>query len=229
MKRNLFISLAVIVCMLVLFLYVSFNGNFITKSMAMKKIEEYVMTTYAGSDITKGDASGFNFKDASYYTYYTIDKREYSFSIRGAIVLQERIYTDVDYSALHEAQTAAFTNSGTAWLHEQLKRANVPVESAYCSAYVFKDLADNTAVWKPTLSDELRIVVDIELAYTKQSEEAFLQQATNIQQLLNANGLTYTEAAVYARRDVRSGSDTHSEVAYTTVFTPTTKQLNSIK
>lgn len=224
MKRMLLIFMAVVITGAVLFFYVSFNGNFITKAVAMKKIEVYVSEHYAQSNV-RALGSGFDFKDASYYKSYAIDDKNYTFSLRGPILLQEEIETLFSYSEQDEQLRMAYHHAGTTWLEQQLNEAHIAFEAAEYNV----DVPPSSKEWQPNVDASLQPTVVIELVYTEQSEEVFLQQATNIKTLLDDSQLTYTKVNIYTLRYVKKEDGVYSEQVYATSFTEASEKVKIIK
>ena len=71
MKKWILLAIAALLLAVILFFYVSFNGNFVTKMVAKGKVQDFVEETYKGHNMQFVD-SGYNFKDGRYYFQYEI-------------------------------------------------------------------------------------------------------------------------------------------------------------
>lgn len=235
MKKWILLAIAALVLAVIGFFYISFNGNVLTKMVAKGKVQHFVAETFKGHPIQLVD-SGFNFKDGSYYFRYDIYtnaiRSNYSFSMGGPLWLDGRIHSYLDYESMDEAMTEAFQQAAVRWLEEQLREQNMAFDSIDYHVDIPKGLYPEEVSWQPQVEKMLNPLIVFELTDEEQTEEAFLQQAEQIRQLLNEQDVTYTEAHVSMTRayDNSDGSKkgyapTYYEGIYSTTFTPETLEL----
>ncbi|MER2107146.1 MAG: hypothetical protein ABS949_09420 [Solibacillus sp.] len=235
MKKWILLAAAALLVAVVLFFYVSFNGNFVSKMVAKGKVQDFVAETYEGHNKQLVD-SGYNFKDDRYYFHYEIYtngiRSNYSFSIGGPVVVSDEIYSYLDYESVDEERTEAFQQAGEYWLEEQLRARGIAFDAIGYSVEIPKGLYTEEVSWQPQVEKKLNPWISFELTDEDQTEEAFLQQAEQIRQLLNEQGVTYKEARVSIMREydntdgAREGyAPIYYEGIYLTMFTPETEVL----
>jgi len=235
MKKWVFLAIAALLLAVILFFYVSFNGNFVTKMVAKGKVQDFVEETYEGHNTQLVD-SGYDFKDGRYYFQYEIYtntiRSNYSFSIGGPLLLDGRIYSYLHYESVDEEMTAAFQKAGVSWLEERLREKGIAFDLIDYSVDIPKGLYTEEVSWQPQVEKNLMPWISIELTDEEQTEDEFLQQAEQIRQLLNEQDVTYKEAHVSITReyDNTDGSKEgyapiYYEGLYSTMFTPQTKKL----
>lgn len=235
MKKWILLTLAALLLGVILFFYIAFNGNFISKMIAKYKVQQYVEEMYEGQNKQMID-SGYNFKDGRYYFIYDIYQEgigaSYNFSIGGPFLPQGRIFSYLDYESTDEVMTTAFQQAGVKWLEEQFREKQLAFDRIDYSVSIPKGLYDEGTSWQPKVDQTLMPSIYIELKDEQQTEEQFLQQAEAIRQLLQEHHFTYVEVNISIMReyDNSDGSkegyaETYYETLYSTEFTPETKTL----
>ena len=235
MKKWILLAIAALLLAVILFFYVSFNGNFVTKMVAKGKVQDFVEETYEGHNMQLVD-SGYNFKDGRYYFQYEIYTNKigsnYSFSIGGPLLLNGPIDSYLHYESVDEEMTAAFQKAAVSWLEEQLREQGIAFDLIDYVVDIPKGLYTEEVSWQPQVEKKLMPLISIELTDEEQTEEAFLQQAEQIRQLLNEQHVTYKEAHIAITREydntdgAKEGyAPIYYEGIYSTMFTPETKEL----
>lgn len=235
MKKWILLAVAALLLAVILFFYVSFNGNFVTKMIAKGKVQDFVEETYEGHNKQLVD-SGYNFKDGRYYFQYEIYtnaiRSNYSFSIGGPVLVNDKIYSYLEYESVDEEMTEAFQQAGVSWLEEQLREQGIAFDAIGYSVDIPKGLYTEDVSWQPQVEAKLNPWISFELSDDQQTEAAFLQQAEQIRQLLNEQGVTYKQANVSITREydntdgAKEGyAPIYYEGLYFTRFTPETKVL----
>ena len=221
MKRWIFILLALLIVGTVLFFYVSFNGNFITKAVAKQKVETYVAEQFTDAT-TNLVASGYNFKDSRYYFLYMIHtdttQTRYTFEIGGPVLLDERIYSYMDLADADEAKTESFQQAGTKWLQTMLQNEQLKTDFIGYTVDIPRGLYDENKTWTPTVDALLRPSIAIELTDIGQSEAEFDAQAERIQAQLEAASFTYTNLQIQVWEQIRDGKETYMQTKYTHIY-----------
>lgn len=235
MKKWILLVAAALILGVILFFYVSFNGNFVTKMVAKAKVEDFVEETYKGHNKQLVD-SGFSFKDGRYYFHYEIyteaTRANYSFSIGGPLFLDDRIFSYLDLQDSDEEMMESFSKAGANWLMEQLDAKGIVYDDVGYSVEIPKGLFTGEVSWQPQVDQKLMPYVSFELKDENQSAEEFLQQAEEIRGILKEQDVTYNEARVSVTRefDNTDGSKEgyapiYYETLYSTIFTPETGKL----
>lgn len=235
MKKWILLILAGLLLSVVLFFYISFNGNFISKMVAKSKIEDYVAQTYEEENVQLID-SGFNFKDGRYYFDYDIYnetiRSTYTFSIGGPFIPKGRIFSYLDYQSTDEYTNTEFQQAGQAFIEQQLKEQQLAFTWVNYYVSVPKSFYDKDAEWQPQIDKKLMPTISIELKDEQQTEAQFLEQAQHIRELLEEQNVTYAEVNISVMREYDNSdgakegyAETYYEGLYSTDFTPDTKQL----
>lgn len=232
MKRWLWIGVAVCLLIVVVFYYVSFNGNVLTKMIAQKKVETYMEQMY-GESTAHFVKSGFDFKDGRYYFDYDIAdeavRAHYTFSIGGAFWLHDRIYTRLHDEDRDRARTDDFQRTGAAWLTAQLAAHHVTASVVEYNVQIPRGFYAQSVPWQPTVAPRIHPFIYIELNDEQQTEVQFLQQVETIQAILQQAHMTYDEAEVKVYRAVNDNGNTYYDAVYTTVFQPDTKTVTILE
>lgn len=235
MKKWTLLTLAVLLLTAILFFYVSFNGNFISKMVAKNMVQDYVTEMYKGHNVQLVD-SGFNFKDGHYVfhyeIYYNTIRSNYSFSIGGPLLPNKPISGYLDWESADEQLTTAYQKAGVEWLEEQLREQGITFNSVGYEVSIPRGLYPENMSWQPQVDNILLPWISVELTDEQQTEREFLQQAEQIRQLLHEQIVTYTEVRISVMREYdnsdgsREGyAPTYYEGLYSTNFTPNTKDL----
>lgn len=233
MKKWIFLTTAVILLGVILFFYVSFNGNFVTKMVAKGKVQDFVEEMFEGHNKQLID-SGYNFKDGQYYFHYEIYidavPVSYSFSLGGPVILNDAIDGYLHFESANEKLEGAFANAASSWLKEQL--SEIPFDEISYSVSIPKGLYKDEISWQPQVDEKLMPSIWFEVKDENQTEAEFLQQAEQIRQFLNEHNVTYSEARVAVTREydntdgAKEGyAPIYYEGLYYTYFTPKTEKL----
>lgn len=235
MKKIILLTLAVLLLAVILFFYISFNGNFISKMIAKSKVQQYVEEMYENQNKQLVD-SYYNFKDGQYTFNYEIYnntiRSNYSFSIGGPFFPKGTIFSYLEYESMDEALTESFQKDGEKWLEEQLREQNIAFGGVGYAVDIPKGLYGEDEVWKPNVDKLITPRISVDLTDEQQTEEQFLQQAEQIRQILIEHDVTYANGYISLTRafDNSDGSkvgyaETYYQVIYSTRFTPDTKNL----
>lgn len=235
MKKWISLTLAILLLAVILFFYISFNGNFISKMVAKNIVQSFVAETYEGQNAKLVD-SGFNFKDGQYIFHYEIYndtvRSNYSFSIGGSLIPNGQIFSYLYPESLDEQLTTTFQKAGTSWIEEQLRAQNIAFDWIGYELSIPKGLYTEEILWQPQVDKKLIPWISVELTDEQQTEQEFLQTAEKIRQLFHAHNVTYAEARITIMREYdnsdgsREGyAPTYYEGLYSTNFRPDTKDL----
>lgn len=235
MKKVILLTLAGLVLAVILFFYISFNGNFISKMIAKQKVEKYVEEKYEQQNKQLVD-SYYSFKDGQYTFEYAMHYNNtpstYYVSIGGAFFPVGRIFSYVDYESIDHNVAEKFQRAGIQWLEKKLRERRIDVASVDYYVAVPMGFYEGEVEWQPKLSPVLAPSIGISLTDTEQTEAQFLQQAEQVRQLVNAEEITYADVTIYLTRafDNSDGAkpgyaETYYEGIYRTTFTPETTEL----
>lgn len=236
MKKIILLTLAALLLGAILFFYVSFNGNFISKMIAKNKVEAYLEEHYKDQNRQLTD-SGYNFKDGQYVFHYEIynnaNRYSYTFSIGGPVFPNGRIFSYLNPHSEDEVLSEQFSKEGGQWLEQKLRAQNIAFDNVVYSVSVPKKIFENVS-WKPDVDAILTPWITVEVTDEQQTEEQFMEQAEQIRQMLNEYNVTYDNCYITMIRefDNSDGSkegyaETYYEGIYSTAFTPDTKDITS--
>lgn len=183
MKKWIYLILAIAITGYILFFYVSFNGNPISKTIAKSHATDYLEEYYPERNFSIKD-SGYNFKDKSYHFHYIVNEKNdqvynYSIEIGQGWKPDEVVYHSLRYDSEDIQMSSAFSEAGTAHLQKVLTVAGLEVE-AYYYVQVPLGYLDSKTEWTPEI--ELPVAADIHV-YTDiqfESKKSFVQYATDI-------------------------------------------------
>lgn len=222
-KWILLIGAALILCF-VLFIYVSFSGNPISKKMAEKRLDEYIGDTFEGSVVSM-DATGYNFKDASYYFLYTVQQGElvaqYSSEVRGAWFPKEVWFTSLIDQYRDQELMSKYHTVGSLYVKEALEEKNVPVEEVLYDVLIVKGRYEADEPWTPNMPKDAMPTIWVDIIDQNQTKEQFTETVKTIQQTLEEHDVTYTNVRVEMTRtfDNTDGSKKgYAEYYYETIY-----------
>lgn len=235
MKKWILLAIAALLVGVILFFYVSFNGNFVTKMVAKSKVEDFIEETFDGHNKQLVE-SGFSFKDGRYYFHYEIytgsNRAQYSFSIGGPLFLNGSIDSYLEMGSEDAVVKQAFERAGATWLKEQLDVLGIAYDEVGYGVDIPWGLYAEDVRWQPQVEAKLMPRFSVELTDENQTEEVFLQQAEQIRQILQEHHVTYNEVRVSIMREydntdgAREGyAPIYWEGLYYTMFTPETDKL----
>lgn len=235
MKKIILLTLAALLLGVILFFYISFNGNFISKMIAKSKVEAYVEENYKDQNKQLID-SGYNFKDGQYVFHYDLYnnsiRSSYTFSIGGPLLPSGRIFSYLNPDSMDEELTKQFSHEGNRWLRKKLREQNMKFDNVDYYVEIPKGYLDDDATWKPEVDQILMPSISVDVTDEQQTEEQFIAQVEQIRQVLIDNKVTYDTSYVSMTRkfDNSDGSkegyaETYYEVIYSTMFTPETKDI----
>lgn len=218
MRKFIAIVLAAMILGVVLFFYISFNGNFISKAVAKKSVEKFAEGQFEGANLAY---RGYNFKDKTYI--FDVKYREWSYTVEvGRGWKPEEIY----YVMLHadsndQKRSDEWATIGRSYLQKLLGR---DVQVSY-----FIDVPNGfeQAEWKKDMNLPVAPSIVVEFEVADETAEQFLEKARDIQAKLDADGVHYRETRVmsFKQYDNRDGAKEgyapiYTEGKYQVVMTP---------
>ena len=185
MKKWIHLILAIAITGYILFFYVSFNGNPISKAIAKSHATNYLEEYYPKHDFSIKD-SGYNLKDKSYYFHYIVHEKNaqvynYSIEIGQGWKPDQVIYHSLRYDSEDMEMSSAFTEAGTTHIQNMLMEAGMEGE-AYYYVQVPLGYMDSKTEWTPEI--ELPLAADIHV-YTDirfESKKEFVQYAADVRE-----------------------------------------------
>ena len=213
-KKWIYLILAIAITGYILFFYVSFNGNPISKAIAKGQAIDYLEEYYPERNFSIKD-SGYNFKDKSYYFHYIVNEKNdqvynYSLEIGQGWNPDEVVYHSLRYDSEDMELSSAFSEAGTAHIQKKLKKAGLDGE-AYYYIQVPLGYVDSKTEWSPEI--ELPVAADIHV-YTDiqfESKKAFAQYAADVMEEMHnvRYNKLYIESTLY---ETVNGIETSSPV-----------------
>lgn len=206
MKKVTSIILAVVLIASVLFIYISFNGNFISKAIAKNTIEKYVTTHYLEGSYELAFRS-FNFKDKTYMFDFTYIHGSYSWSYTleaGSGFNPKNIETITMHVDSADYETSEqWSGEGTTYLRKLL--ADQPgIQSIGYSIAVPKNFTQIEASWSPAIAVPVAPDLYFELEYINQTEDEVLQAAQQLKKILDEDALSYRFANINIYEEINN-------------------------
>ncbi|ATP38800.1 hypothetical protein CSE16_01535 [Solibacillus sp. R5-41] len=209
MKKWFFRIAALVIIAGVVFLYVSFNGNFISKKIAKNSAEEYLQLHYPNGNYTLGDGH-FNFKDNSYLFNFTFRDNNnawtYSLNVGHGLRPTEATILMLHTDSADDDTTKKWREAGTSYIKNLLADFPIVTDFSY-DIDVPKGFTQFTPEWTPNVNVPVAPTLYFEMAYDGETEEQFLQAVKDIQKKIDAGTLFYRSAyvAMYEKVDNRDG------------------------
>lgn len=204
MKKWLLIIAATVLVGFVLFMYISFNGNFISKMIAKNTVSNYLEDKYEENEYVLKDG-GYDFKFGTYYFTYVLkgEQQSWNYSIEvGPSLLPTNIrFEDLDYDSEDEAMSSRFSLAGEQYIKDVLLKDVVPISELGYYVDVPKNLFPADQEWTKTLEKPLMPSISLDVVDENQTKEQFLAQAKKIQQALNKDKVTYESVRVSLTRE----------------------------
>lgn len=211
-KKWMYLIIAFAITGYILFFYISFNGNPISKVIAKNHAIDYLEEYYPDKNYSVKD-SGYNFKDKSYYFYYIVNEKNdqvynYTIEIGTGLKPDQIVYHSLRYDSEDVDMSSTFSEAGTSYVKKMLQEANLDSDVYY---YVQVPLGylDSDTRWDPKI--ELPVNASIHV-YTQQSftsKKEFLHYAESVKEALN--GVLYSELHIEnAISETKDGVETIS-------------------
>lgn len=211
-KKWMYLIIAFAITGYILFFYISFNGNPISKAIAKNHAIDYLEEYYPEKNYSVKD-SGYNFKDKSYHFYYIVNEKNnqvynYSLEIGTGLKPDQIVYHSLRYDSEDVEKSSTFSEAGTAYVKKILYEANLDSD-VYYYVQVPLGYVENNAKWDPKI--ELPVAADIHV-YTQQSftsKKEFLRYVNSVAEALN--GVLYKELHIEnALSETKDGDETTS-------------------
>ena len=230
MKKWIFMSTAVMMVSVVLFFYVSFNGNIISKAYAKHIVKNYAEELFEGRQINIVE-SFFNFKDGDYtfkYEVYDEDVRWlYSTSVSGPFFPSKDVYTILEDNTKDYIYTKQFEEEGRKYIMELLQNQGIATHDVHYFVQVPSNYFKEDIEWKPNIDRIVLPEIYIDLKDEQQSQEQFVEITQRIQQQFEEISLTYLETEISITREYdnrieqKEGyADIYYETLYSIQFNP---------
>lgn len=212
LKKWVYLIIALAITGYILFFYISFNGNPISKAVAKNYASDYLEKYYPEQNYSIKD-SGYNFKDQSYSFHYIVNEKNdqvynYSIEIGKGLKPDEVIYHSLRYDSEDVEMSSTFSEAGTTYVQKLLTEAKLDSE-VYYYVQVPLGYVDRSAEWKPKL--ELPVNADIHV-YTEKpftSKKEFFQYVKTV--INELDEVLYKELYI---ENTLSETTNGSEIAY---------------
>lgn len=209
MKKWIFRIAPLVIIAGVMFLYVSFNGNFISKKIAENSAEDYLQTLYPEGNYTLSDGR-FNFKDNAYLFDFTYRDNNnawtYSLNVEHGLYPTEATILMLHADSTDDATTEKWRATGNSYIKSLLVDLPIVTDFGY-DIDVPIGFTQFTPEWIPNVNVPVAPTLYFEMAYDGETEDQFLQAVKNLQKKLDADTLIYRSAhvAVSEKVDNRDG------------------------
>lgn len=206
MKKWILIIAATLLVGLVVFVYVSFNGNIISKMIAKNTVSNYLEDKYEEAEfeyVLKD--GGYNFKMGTYYFPYVLSGEqqswEYSIEVGPSLIPTNVRYEELDYKSIDETLSSRFNVAGGKYIKDELLNDVVPVSVLDYYVDVPKNLFPADQEWTKTLETPLMPRISLDVVDENQTKEQFLAQAKKVQEALNKDKVTYESVRISLTRE----------------------------
>lgn len=225
-KKWIYLILILIITIPVVYLYVGFNGNFISKWKAKQTAIQYLESVYDKDDFTYTSTT-FNFKDGTYIASYSYgDEYEASIAVGGILWPTNIEDTYVDYKYYDEEKNAQITGKASKELAELLKEKYPMATVEYyidvpSTASITGDNFDihQKTPFKPTIW--------IELTGETLSDDQAFEIAKGIKKTFDDEGIYYMDFSIsQAKSTFEDGVET---VTYVHNFKITKEEIKKLK
>ena len=201
MKKWLYIVPAALILVVVLFFYVSFNGNFISKIIAKNSAQDYLKIQYPEGNYTLQDGH-YNFKNGTYAFDLMYYSEEHAQNWAYTLEVGNGLFpTSVEYVTLHADSTDTETTElwnkeGSDYVNKLLKGLPISVSASYTISVPI-GFTKETPTWQPEVPVPIAPFLYIDTAYYNgETKEQFLQLTKEIQQRLNKESLNYSNVTI---------------------------------
>ena len=214
MKKWIYLILALAITGYIIFFYISFNGNPISKAIAKGHATDYLENYYPEHNVSIKD-SGYNFKDKSYIFHYSVHENDqvynYSIEIGQGWKPDEVIFHSLRHDTEDTEMSNTFSEAGTVHIQKMLAEAGLAGE-AYYYAQVPRGHMDGRTRWTPEI--ELPVAPDIHV-YTDtqfESKGAFVQYAADVTEKMRGvrYGKLYIASTLSKEGDAKATSPVYS-------------------
>ncbi|MEO4053826.1 hypothetical protein [Solibacillus sp. CAU 1738] len=187
-KKSLYLIGAFLITSFILFFYFSFNGNPISKAFAKKQALAYLEMQFPENNYAIQDNT-FNFKDASYYFYYTLagnNGRSYQYSVGVGRGLYPNNITSnyLHYDSENFEMSEEFSNSGTVYIKKLTENLDLKGD-IYYYVQVPVDYVEKDTKWSPTIEFPVDAEITVLIEQHFESEEKFIAYVNSIMNALN--------------------------------------------
>lgn len=193
-KKRIYLIIALAITGYILFFYISFNGNPISKAIAKNHATDYLEKYYPEHNYSIKE-SGYNFKDQSYYFYYIVNEKNdqiynYSIEIGKGLKPDQIIYNSLRYDSEDVGMSNAFSEEGTAYIKKILKETKLDGE-AYYYVQVPLGYVDSRTKWKPNIELPVSADINIYIQQSFASRKEFFNYVKEVQEALD--GILYRQ------------------------------------
>jgi hypothetical protein len=182
-KKWIYLILALAITGYILFFYISFNGNPISKAIAKNHATDYLEKYYPEQNYTIKDSS-YNFKDKSYYFHYIVNEKNnqvynYSIEIGKGMKPDQIIYHSLRYDSEDGEMSSSFSEAGTVYAQKILKEAGLEGD-AYYYVQVPLGYVDSNTKWEPKIKLPVNGDIHVSTQQTFASKKEFFHYAKEV-------------------------------------------------
>lgn len=224
MTKKKWLSLIFIIAIVafIIYFYISFNGNLITKKLAEKTADDYISSVFPDGSylIEKGY---YNFKDDAYefpikrYEDFATSPLKYHLSVQGFWGNHvQNFYLDID--DIDEAIQERFSEQSIATVREALGEPLASSAEIFTFIEVPKGKYASDVQWSKELDDNRSHILTINIDAQGMTEDTFLAQAHYIQKALATATIPYKEVNFFANKKETIEDNGHSYELTTTIY-----------
>lgn len=191
MKKWIYMISSLTIIGFVLIVYSSFNGNVVSRIMAKNVAQKFIEQEYPELNLQLVD-KGYNFKFGTYD--FEFDYKEGTniwtmyITVGPSIWPSEVEELALKYDSKDESTSTKWSDEGTAYV-EKLLNQEIQWNELYYTIDVPRNFEDEHPEWQPTIDVPTEPFINIDVIYEGQTEQEFIEQAKNIQRLLQNSGL----------------------------------------